>query len=324
MTDITITSDFAFCPIKWQSNNQKHRLEHYMRWLQNSGQHWSQASLAEYRDSLLSSDYTLSTVAAYVSTVRQRYKALLVSNDLRDYLYSRTPQNAAPSDRKAIVDEAFTRISNNVDARNSTVKTHVKQDYSDQERRWLTDNERDYLLAAPGTDTLRGIRDTAMLTVFVYTGVREAELAAIKVDELNRTLEGHHALQVTSGKGRKQRLVIYGDYIHELVPAVDMWLDNAGIDDGPLFRAIDRHGTVGKSKLTTRSIQRMLKRYPLADGHEVRPHDLRRTYAQMLYDNGMDILKIREQLGHSSIETTQGYLKTGSAQGRVPRKTQMP
>ena len=46
----------------------------------------------------------------------------------------------------------------------------------------------------------------------------------------------------------------------------------------------------------------------------VKPHDLRRTYARNAYDFGMDLERIRQNLGHTSLQTTQTYI--GELDGR--------
>ena len=59
--------------------------------------------------------------------------------------------------------------------------------------------------------------------------------------------------------------------------------------------------------MSTRAIQMVLERYPV-NGKQVRPHDLRRTYARSLYDAGMSLLAIKQNLGHSNLRTTEKYI----------------
>src|SRR5690349_14863835 len=95
------------------------RLTLYTKWLDASGQHWTQPDLAGYRDYLLTG-YTgrngkplsPSSVQAHLSTIRGRYADLLKSNGVRDSLYHMVPADLPGADRKAFVDEALTRISN--------------------------------------------------------------------------------------------------------------------------------------------------------------------------------------------------------------------
>ena len=66
-----------------------------------------------------------------------------------------------------------------------------------------------------------------------------------------------------------------------------------------------------------RSFEYRLNLYTV-DGLIVTPHDLRRTYAKQQYLNGMDIVAIRDNLGHESIETTLIYIGEQNAEKRVP------
>jgi integrase len=94
-------------------------------------------------------------------------------------------------------------------------------------------------------------------------------------------------------------------------------------DDSFVFRAVKKGGKVSTEALTTRSIQRIVKRYPIMiDGKRraVKPHDLRRTCARRWYDDGMDLLSIQANLGHANIETTKGYIGETDMSSRQPTR----
>ena len=74
-------------------------------------------------------------------------------------------------------------------------------------------------------------------------------------------------------------------------------------------------------KLTGRSLQRIVGSYPvMVDGQRttLHPHDLRRTYARRCYDEKMDILSIRDNLGHVDHQTTLKYIGVQDIDGREP------
>ena len=50
----------------------------------------------------------------------------------------------------------------------------------------------------------------------------------------------------------------------------------------------------------------------------VKPHDLRRTYARNAYEFGMDLERIRQNLGHTSLQTTQTYIGELDGKDRHP------
>ena len=73
--------------------------------------------------------------------------------------------------------------------------------------------------------------------------------------------------------------------------------------------------------MTTRSIQRLLNRYPISiDGEQrtVTPHDLRRSYARNLFKAGISIEVIRQNLGHVDVKTTQAYIGVLDGSARAP------
>ncbi len=73
--------------------------------------------------------------------------------------------------------------------------------------------------------------------------------------------------------------------------------------------------------MTARSVQRMLKRYPISiDGvpTTVTPHDLRRSYARNLFLAGIPTEVIRQNLGHADVKTTQDYIGILDGPTRAP------
>jgi integrase len=76
-------------------------------------------------------------------------------------------------------------------------------------------------------------------------------------------------------------------------------------------------GKVLNEPITVRTFERRLLLYPV-DGLLVNPHDLRRTYAKQQYLNGMDIVAIKDNLGHASIETTLSYIGEMNAEKHMP------
>jgi len=315
--------------------DQVYRIGLFRDWLEATGGSWLSADLAAYRNYLLheyaqtrSKRTTIglapATVAAHLSTIRGRYQALLQSNRLRDRLYgSLTAAENAPADRKAVVDELLTRLQNAVHPTTAPVTVTTAQDTPDSAFLRLTRAQAQDLTAAPGIDTLKGLRDTALLALFLCTGIREMELAALDVVDLRQKLDGELAVHVRQGKGAKARLVPYGELDWCLV-FVDRWLTVAGITEGAVFRSFWKgNKTIRDSRLSVRGIIDVVQSYPvMVDGElrKVNVHDLRRTYARRLYEEGMDIERIRQNLGHASSQTTQGYIGGLSGTQRRPPK----
>jgi len=315
--------------------DQESRLRRFCRWLHQTGQAWhDDPDLARYRDYLLEEGrlrgagdgLAPSTVKAHVSTVRARYDELMTDNAVRDDLeiavrraLNQASDPYGPADVEALVNRKLARLRNATAPDKSEVTVATAQDVADSEHIRLSSDQALALLIAPGTDTLQGLRDTALFALMLATGIRAAEAAALEVPDLRQHLEGELALHVQHGKGDKARLIPYGAMDWSLVVA-DAWLAKVGIGAGPVFRGFYRgYTTVRDTALTTRAIQDILASYPIPiRGELVRlaPHDLRRTYARLMYEAGVDLLSIQQNLGHADSKTTLGYIGTMNAKAR--------
>lgn len=300
------------------------RLTLYTRWLAETGQDWTRPDLASYRDYLLTS-YTgrngkplaAASVQAHLSTIRGRYADLLKNNQVRDNLYQITPADASGADRKAFVDEALTRIANGIDSDLARVVVVKEQDIDDSKHLRLTREQAERLIDAPFTrkanTPLQALRDAAMIAIMLCTGVREMELMNLDVADLRTKFGGELALRVREGKGAKARSIPYGNLDFCLV-IIERWLTAAGITEGAIFRGFYKGGrSVRASRITHAAINQILDYYPLIiEGMPTRvnPHDLRRTYARRLYEAGMSILAIQQNMGHADHKTTEGYIGT--------------
>ncbi len=298
------------------NKNTRSRVALYCGWLAATGTLWYMPDLAAWRDALVAGGRKPTTVQAYLSSVRGVYRELIGDNATRDLLYRLVPHDTPPERAKAFVDEALTRLENAVKPSHAKVRVTQHQDLPDSALLRLTVEQANALLAAPDVDTLQGVRDAGILAMLLCTGVREGELIGLEVGDLRRSLGGELALHVRSGKGDKSRLVPYGELGWCLV-IVDTWLARAGIASGPVFRGLYKGGaTLRPGRLSVRSVERILASYPVAVGGRlvaVAPHDCRRTYARRLYEAGMDLLAIQQNLGHSNLETTLGYIGTMDA-----------
>ena len=312
------------------NKDQRSRLSFYIDWLSQQKLSWYQPDLQAYRDYLLHersrvdkrgqrSAATLSppTVVAHLATIRGRYSQLTRSNAVRDLLYELANPDDSEAEQRALVDEFFVRIMNDVHPATAPVKQVEVQDVADSEHLRLKPWQVSALVRAPGINSLRGLRDTALMTLMVCTGIRAAEAAALRVDDLRQHLGGELSLRVREGKGGKQRLIPYGPLDWCLMYA-DAWLREAGINAGPVFRGIRRGGkTVRAQGIGAWTVNDIMNVYPISIAgslHLVKPHDLRRTYARNAYDFGMDLERIRQNLGHTSLQTTQTYI--GELDGR--------
>ncbi len=158
--------------------------------------------------------------------------------------------------------------------------------------RFLTIQQIEALLNAPDN-----VRDKAILEVLYSAGLRIHEVAGLNDDDLDVLGE----VVRVRGKGKKERLAPLGG---PAIEAVQKYLElRQRSARGPLF--VNRFGT----RLTARSMQRMLKKYLLAVGLDpsLTPHKLRHSFATHMLDAGADLRSVQELLGHANLSTTQIY-----------------
>ena len=317
MSNITIYQHIPpqFLPAN-PTKDESSRLTKYAAWVHDNGYSWVSPNLRLYRDYLLTKDKPLSarSVESHLSTVRQALRRIA---DDRDYLYAVAAELSPDTPKialKPIVDEFTVRIE--IAMRNAKVKTQKVQDESDSAYVRLTPKQANELIQLPDRTKLAGLRDAALIGLALATGLRADELLSLKIDDLYHKLGGKDAIFVREGKGRKQRLVPYGAH-STVLQLVHKWMNVAGVKSGFVFRAVTRSGKLHGKSLTVRAFEYRLNLYTV-DGLIVTPHDLRRTYAKQQYLNGMDIVAIRDNLGHESIETTLIYIGEQNAEKRVP------
>jgi integrase/recombinase XerC len=178
----------------------------------------------------------------------------------------------------------------------------------------LSEDEMGRLMEQPDTDDPLGRRDRAILELFYASGLRLSELAGLDMDDVNPSAKMVRVL----GKGGKPRLVPFNrpaasairTYLKDREQLVRESPASGGRRRDPLF--VNYRGT----RLTTRSIDRLIRRYVAAFSARpgISPHALRHSFATHLLQRGADLRVIQELLGHSRISTTERYTHVNAAQ----------
>jgi site-specific recombinase XerD len=171
---------------------------------------------------------------------------------------------------------------------------------------FLTPEELERLMAQPDTTKQNGLRDRAILELLFSSGLRVSELVGLDRDHINTKRREF----MVRGKGQKDRPIFISP---EAADWIDKYLAMRTDNTKPLFirysgtKKVDNSGNF--SRLTARSVQRMVSRYALLAGitKHVSPHTLRHSFATDLLMNGADLRSVQAMLGHSNIATTQIY-----------------
>jgi len=172
--------------------------------------------------------------------------------------------------------------------------------------------EIDRLLEEPDTNSDAGIRDRAILELLYGAGLRVSEAYAIDITDIDL---GIREVRVV-GKGSKPRIALFGE-------SANTWIKNYLTNVRPKFanRRSDTALWMNQSggRLSTRSIQRIVKKYALAAGldPDFHTHSLRHSFATHLLDGGADLRVVQDLLGHSSPATTQIYTHVSAEQART-------
>ena len=168
--------------------------------------------------------------------------------------------------------------------------------------------------------TLRGQRDRALLLAGFAGGFRRSELAALRFENLETTADGlivrlGRSKTDQEGQGRPVALPFGSDPQTCPVRALRAWLIQAGIEAGPVFRAIDRRGLVSNAGLHADSVGYLVKQAAGRAGLETQlyaGHSLRAGLATQAAMNGASELAIMKQTGHRSLTTVRKYIREGS------------
>lgn len=169
---------------------------------------------------------------------------------------------------------------------------------------WLNREQAQALLSLPDVSTSKGLRDRAILAVLLGAGLRREECASLIVEHM-RQREGRWVIVDLVGKRQKRRSVPMPAWAKA---AIDAWTQSAGITSGPVFLATRKGGNVQAHSMTPQSIFETVAEYAEKLGMDIRPHDLRRTFAKLAHKGGAPLEQIQLSLGHSSVQTTERYL----------------
>ena len=175
---------------------------------------------------------------------------------------------------------------------------------------WLTKDQAQELLNAPDVDTLKGLRDRAILAVLLGCGLRRSEAAALTFDHVQQR-QGRWVVVDLVGKAGRVRTVPMPNWAKA---AIDEWTAAVAVAAEPMggghvFRRIHKSGQVNGDRMSPQAIADVVREYARLCGFDnLAAHDARRTFAKLAHKGGAGLDQIQLSLGHSSIRTTERYL----------------
>lgn len=183
---------------------------------------------------------------------------------------------------------------------------------------YLTLDAMKYLLEMPDSKKKEGRRDLVLLSLLYDSGARVQELADLKVSDVRAT---EPATVKLTGKGKKSRIV---PLMKPMAKLLKQYLgENAWTEpyakDYPLFQSRSN------AKLTREGITYIVKKYaneaklkaPELFPNKMSPHCYRHSKAVHLLQSGVNLIYIRDFLGHVDIQTTEIYARID---GEMKRK----
>ncbi len=156
----------------------------------------------------------------------------------------------------------------------------------------LTKKQRDFHNATK-------LRDTAIITLFLGTGIRISELVGLNVNDIDFNTNSF----VVTRKGGNRAVLYFND---EVSSALKTYIDTSrhdNLDDPALFLSLLNR------RISTRSVQELVKKYAriVSPLKKITPHKLRSTFGTNLYKKTGDIYVVADCLGHKDVNTTKKH-----------------
>ena len=233
------------------------------------------SDIRAYLGHLNEKEYSKSTIARKLATLRSFYKFLVKRN-----IASSNPVTAVRTPRQ---DKKLPKFL----------------EYEEVKR----------LLDSVPTSNWLGARDRAIMETLYSTGIRVSELVALNMDDVDFLSEVAHI----RGKGKKERIAPIGTSALQAIQHYMEFRSKRAqsandFDSKVLF--VNKHG----KRLSTRSVRRKMDKYLKIAGLDptISPHTLRHSFATHMLNNGADLRSVQELLGHQSLSTTQIYTHLGT------------
>lgn len=229
-------------------------------------------------------------------------KILMLVSDLSDEGKSPATINVYLSALKGVAKEAWRKKLINVETYQHIKEIkRIKGTRSIKGRALELDELNQLIDYCMQEDGVIAMRDAAVIALVYGAGLRRHEAAGLMLSDVNL----NDGIVKVLGKGNKERVNALHDRNLDII---SVWLDERGMEPGPLFTRARKGNRLTNEPISGQTIYDIIiRRYKEAGLKRLTPHDLRRTFATKLLENGEDVFLVQDLMGHSSVETTKNY-----------------
>lgn len=192
----------------------------------------------------------------------------------------------------------------------------IRHTHGSMQRQVAPAVKEDIVMMVAGLKGTKGIRDRALLLVGFAGAFRRSELVSLTMAEIEQAKQGliiQLSRSKTDQEGRGRKIAIpYARGAVCAVLALQDWIRAAGINDGPIFRGVTRHGVISDTALTAQAVAMVVKTRAEAvglDPAKYAGHSLRAGLVTSAAAMGVSSWKIRQQTGHKSDAMLSRYIR---------------
>jgi len=260
--------------------------------------------------------YSKHTIRAYKSDIQSFIDFLSESErsiieadkyDMRSFLAfskKKAPASTSMNRKISAINQLFTWMQKKEIITKNPLVNISRPRNQDQLPKFLDVDEASSVVENPIQHGHFASRNRAILELLYGAGIRVSEAAGLDIISVDLDQHLVHVL----GKGKKERMVPFGEPAKD---AVLDWLNNReklSPKSSALF--LNKYG----KRLSVRSIWKICRESGRKNNiSNLHPHAMRHSCATHLLTAGADLRSIQEQLGHSSLRTTQRYTQVDIA-----------
>ncbi len=180
-------------------------------------------------------------------------------------------------------------------------------DSLDNYEKQLTGKKKDFFLKTK-------VRDIAIITLFLGTGIRVSECVGLDLNDVNFRENSIRIIR----KGGNESVVYFGDEVEKALldyiegPRVRIAAQALPGEENALFFSLQ------KKRISVHAVENLVEKYAreFVPQKKITPHKLRSTFGTNLYQETEDIYLVADVLGHSNVETTRKHYAAIKDQNR--------